>query len=411
MNTGQYDALIIGAGPAGSIAGAILQNTGHRVLVLERELFPRFSIGESLLPQCMEYIEEAGMLEAVDAAGFQRKNGALFQHRGVYSGFDFSEQFSTGRIETYQVQRAPFDKLLADEAERAGVDIRYEHEITAIDIEQELPRVTCKLPDGSIKTFSGKFLLDASGSGRVLARLLKLESPSDFPVRAALFTHIEDNISDAAYDRNKILVTVHPSQSDVWYWLIPFPNGRCSIGVVAEPAFFANYESGKTSDMRAIVSEDQALGQLLANAVWDTPSRKITGYSANVKNICSNKYALLGNAGEFLDPVFSSGVTIAMRSASIAARLLDRQLQGYAVDWEREYAKPLKKGVDTFRTFVTAWYDGRFQDIIFHEKQSPDIRRMISSILAGYAWDETNPYVSGHERRLNALWQYCTTPQ
>lgn len=411
MNVDLYDVLIIGAGPAGSISAAILHKAGHRILVLERELFPRFSIGESLLPQCMEYIEEAGMLEAVNAAGFQRKNGAMFQHRGVYCGFDFGEQFSSGWSETYQVQRAPFDKLLADEAERAGVDIRYEHEILEIDIAQEFLKVTCKLPDGSIKTFSGKFLLDASGFGRVLARLLKLESPSNFPVRAALFTHIEDNISDAAYDRNKILVTVHPNHNDVWYWLIPFPDGRCSIGVVAEPDFFANYQSDETSALREIVSEDPALRQLLANANWDTPTRKIMGYSANVKKICSSQYALLGNAGEFLDPVFSSGVTIAMRSASIAAKLLDRQLRGNSVDWDTEYAIPLKRGVDTFRTFVTAWYDGRFQDIIFQDRQSPEIRRMICSILAGYAWDETNPYVSGHKRRLNALWQYCTTTQ
>lgn len=404
-----YDALIIGAGPAGSIAAAILQNSGHRVLVLERELFPRFSIGESLLPQCMEYIEEAGMMAAVAGARFQQKNGAIFQRGGEYKEFDFREQFSTGWSETYEVQRAQFDKLLADEAERAGVDIRYQYEITSVDIEKELPTVTCKLPDGSNETFQGKFLLDASGFGRVLPRLLNLELPSDFPLRASLFTHIEDNITDTAYDRQKILISVHPSHKDVWFWLIPFTSGRCSIGVVAEPDFIANYEVDGGLDLKAIVSEDGELGQLLAHANWDTPPRRITGYSANVSKLCSEKYALLGNAGEFLDPVFSSGVTIAMRSASMAARLLTRQLRGEAVEWESEYARPLSKGVDTFRTFVTAWYDGRFQDIIFQEKQSPEIRRMICSILAGYAWDESNPYVRRSERRLNALWQYCKT--
>jgi flavin-dependent dehydrogenase len=410
MNKKIFDTLIIGAGPAGSISASILQKAGHRVLVLERELFPRFSIGESLLPQCMEYIEEAGMLEAVNAAGFQRKNGAIFQRQGCYSGFDFSEQFSTGWSETFEVQRAPFDKLLADEAERAGVEIRYRHEITAVDVEKECPTVTCRLPDGAMETVGGKFLLDASGFGRVLPRLLNLESPSDFPVRASLFTHIQDNISDTTYDRDKIIITVHPDHRDVWYWLIPFANGRCSIGVVAEPDFFANYKGGVDANLKSIVEEDPALGKLLAHANWDTPARQITGYSANVKQLCSNKYALLGNAGEFLDPVFSSGVTIAMRSASIAAKLLDRQLQGDTVDWEEEYAKPLSKGVDTFRTFVTAWYDGRFQDIIFQEKQSLEIRKMICSILAGYAWDESNPYVSNPQRRLNTLWKYCKTP-
>ena len=157
-----YDAIIIGAGPAGAVAAAILCKAGRTVLVLERQVFPRFSIGESLLPQCMEYIEEAGMLAAVTAAGFQRKNGAMFQRGGNYSGFEFSEQYSTGWSETFEVPRATFDKLLADEAAKAGADIRYDHEITSVDVQIEKPSVTCRCPDGNSTTFSCNFLLDAS---------------------------------------------------------------------------------------------------------------------------------------------------------------------------------------------------------------------------------------------------------
>ncbi|WP_424823423.1 NAD(P)/FAD-dependent oxidoreductase, partial [Pseudomonas viridiflava] len=120
--------------------------------------------------------------------------------------------------------------------------------------------------------------------------------------------------------------------------------------------------------------------------VWDTPVRTIGGYSANVKTLHGKGFALLGNAAEFLDPVFSSGVTIAMRSASMAAGVLNRQLRGEAVDWETEFAVPLKKGVDTFRAYVEGWYDDTFQNVIFYKGGTPDIRRMISSILAGYAW-------------------------
>ena len=404
-----YDVIIIGAGPAGSISAALLHKAGCNVLVLERELFPRFSIGESLLPQCMEYIEEAGMLTAVLAAGFQRKNGATFHHKGRFSGFDFGEKFSSGWNETFEVQRATFDKVLADEAERLGVDVRYQHEIAAVDIDRAIPTVTCKLPNGVSEEFHCRFLLDASGFGRVLPRLLDLEAPSDFPIRSSLFTHIQDNISDEKYDRDKILITVHPDRRDVWYWLIPFSNGRCSIGVVAEPEFIASFDMVADVALRSVVAQDYNLRQLLVNANWDTPVRQITGYSSNVKQLCSNKFALLGNAGEFLDPVFSSGVTIAMRSASTAARLLNRQLSGQHIDWDEEYSKPLLRGVDTFRAFVNAWYDGRFQDIIFQEKQSPEIRRMICSILAGYAWDVSNPYVNSADRRLNALWKFCSS--
>ena len=406
-----YDAIVIGAGPAGSIAAAILQNKGRHVLVLERETFPRFSIGESLLPQCMEYIEAAGMMDAVEAAGFQRKNGAVFQRRGNYSGFDFGEQFSSGWTETFEVPRANFDKLLADEAERFGVDIRYQHEIIAVNLQRQNPIVSCLCPDGTSQTFDCKFILDASGFGRVLARLLQLESPSDFPVRSSLFAHIRDNIETPNFDRNKILVTIHPQHPDVWYWLIPFSNGQSSIGVVAKSSYLNNYIEGVDAALKLIVAEDPELSQLLANAVWDKPARQITGYSANVKQLCTNQYALLGNAGEFLDPVFSSGVTIAMRSASLAADLLDRQLAGASVNWQQDYAEALKKGVDTFRSFVSAWYDGRFQDIIFHENQVADIRKMICSILAGYAWDQSNPYTAKTERRLNTLWRYCKAAQ
>jgi flavin-dependent dehydrogenase len=116
-----------------------------------------------------------------------------------------------------------------------------------------------------------------------------------------------------------------------------------------------------------------------------------------------NGFALLGNAAEFLDPLFSSGVTIAMRSASMAAGVLDRQLQGDTVDWNADFEVPLRRGVDTFRAYVSAWYDGRFQDLMFAKTHSPQIKRMICSILAGYAWDETNPFVVEPERRLSAV--------
>ncbi|MFV0477588.1 MAG: NAD(P)/FAD-dependent oxidoreductase [Parahaliea sp.] len=403
------DVLIIGAGPSGAIASALLVKRGYSVTVLEREQFPRFSIGESLLPQCMEYIEEAGMLDAVRTAAFQHKNGALFQYQGTYGGFDFGEQFSSGFNETYQVQRADFDKLLADEAARMGANILYRHETVSVDLSGPECQVNCRNTEsGEEKTFTARFLLDASGFGRVLPRLLDLEQSSDFPVRSSLFTHIEDHISAEGYDRDKIIITVHPNDREVWFWLIPFSNGRCSIGVVARPEFYQNYSGADELDnLRAIVAEDPELSRLLADASWDTPASRITGYSCNVSQMCSNRFALLGNAGEFLDPVFSSGVTIAMRSSSMAVAVLDKQLQGEVVDWQKDYAEPLAKGVNTFKTFVEAWYDKRFQDVIFHDSHSPDIRSMICSILAGYAWDEGNPYVAQPERRLNTLWQYC----
>mgnify|MGYP000932879234 CR=1 FL=1 len=404
----QRQVVVIGAGPSGAIAAALLKRNGHDVLVLERQRFPRFSIGESLLSHCLDFVEEAGMLDAVKAAGFQTKHGAAFAWNERYTEFDFREKFTPGKDSTYQVQRADFDKVLADEAERQGVEIRYEEEIIAAGFANERPRLSVRrLADGHEYQVECTFVLDGSGYGRVLPRLLDLELPSTFPVRRAVFTHIEDRIDDPAFDREKILITTHPEMRDVWFWTIPFSNGRCSLGVVADAKHHEGRETDLDANLKRFVAETPSLAKVLKNAVWDTPAREINGYSANVTRLHGPGYALLGNAAEFLDPVFSSGVTIAMRSASMAAGLLHRQLSGEVVDWENAFAIPLKRGVDTFRVYVEGWYDGSFQDVIYYEHASDDIRRMISSILAGYAWDEKNPYVAEPKRRLRVLAELC----
>jgi flavin-dependent dehydrogenase len=399
--------VVIGAGPSGAIAAALLKRNGHDVLIIERQQFPRFSIGESLLAHCLDFIEEAGMLEAVQAAGFQKKNGAAFAWGERYSAFDFSETFSNGKPSTFQVQRGDFDKLLADQAELQGVEIRYQQEITAADFSHPEPVLRVRRSDSSEYSVRAGFVLDASGYGRVLPRLLDLEAPSNFPVRQAVFTHVEDHFDSTRFDREKILVSIHPEHRDVWFWSIPFSNGRCSVGVVAAAERFEDKPDDLDACLRAFIDETPNLKGLLKDAVWDTPARTIGGYSANVKTLHGPGFALLGNAAEFLDPVFSSGVTIAMRSASMAAASLHRQLQGEPVDWEAEFAVPLKRGVDAFRAYVEGWYTGMFQDVIFHAGGTPEIRRMICSILAGYAWDERNPFVTEPKRRLRMLAEVC----
>ena len=399
--------VVIGAGPSGAIAAALLKRKGHDVLMIERQHFPRFSIGESLLSHCLDFVEEAGMLEAVNAAGFQLKNGAAFAWGEQYSAFDFGETFSNGKPTTFQVLRADFDKLLADQAELQGVDVRYGEAIVSVDFALAKPQLDVLREDGSQYRVEADFVLDASGYGRVLPRLLDLEAPSDFPVRQAVFTHVEDHIDNPAFEREKILITTHPIHRDIWFWTIPFSNGRCSVGVVAAAEHFEGRMENLDECLRGFIAETPSLAGVLNNAVWDTPARTIGGYSANVKALYGPGFALLGNAAEFLDPVFSSGVTIAMRSASMAAAVLHRQLQGESVDWQTEFAIPLKRGVDTFRCYVEGWYAGTFQDVIYFEGGSPDIRRMISSILAGYAWDERNPFVAEPKRRLRMLSELC----
>ena len=397
------DVLIIGAGPSGSMSAALLASKGYDVLVLERQKFPRFSIGESLLANSAELMSEAGTLDAVMSCGFQYKNGAAFVHGDRYSEFNFADKFSAGLPFTFQVPRARFDQVLADEAERRGARIRYEVEITAVDVSGERPVVTSKAGD-LVETHRPRFVLDASGFGRTLPRLLDLDRPSDFPERAALFVHVKDNIVSGEFDRQKIRIGVHPTQTEVWSWLIPFSDGNASLGVVASREHHARFKGTNEERLWQLIEEEPKLRALLADAHTVRPVGEIVGYAAKVSSLHGPGYALLGNAAEFLDPVFSSGVTIAMKSASLAANLLDRQFRGERTDWETEFAEPLMFGVETFRTFVNGWYDGSLQDVIFYEHKDPQIHRMICSILAGYVWDPKNPYTGPNSaRRLRAL--------
>lgn len=401
-----YDVVVIGAGPSGAVASSLLAEKGYRVLVLEKQIFPRFSIGESLLPQSMEFIESAGMMRAVVEAGFQYKNGAAFAKQDQYDFFDFREKFSSGWGTTFQVQRATFDKVLADSAEEAGVEIRYSH--TVVEFEKIDEHVHLQVIDENQASYQikAKFVLDASGFGRVLPKLLNLEKSSSLSPRISLFTHIEDAIIDPQFDRNKILISVSSENSEIWYWLIPFSDGRASVGVVVPRELFPKEKIDRKQLLNQFIGQAELMNSLLKNAKFDSDVGIMDGYSCDVDSLYGDKFALLGNAGEFLDPVFSSGVTIALKSATLAADVVHRQLNNETVDWQTQYAQPLKQGIDTFRMFVDSWYDGSLQDVIFAEQKSEQIKGMISSILAGYAWDVDNPYVKDPSR-LKVLAKLC----
>lgn len=406
--TSQKDVAIIGAGPSGSVAAALLVQQGFSVVVLERQRFPRFSIGESLLAQCIELVDEAGLLEPVLAAGFQFKNGAAFTRGDEYSEFNFAQKSSKGPGFTFQVPRADFDKVLIDAAERRGAEVRYEVEITAADF-RDGPRLRARDAHGSEEELRPRLVLDASGFGRTLPRLLGLESPSKLPVRAALFTQVWDRIPSGAFDRQKIRIVVHPEHHEVWFWLIPFSNGKASFGVVAEDGFLRALPGTPEEKLFTLARQDPGLRRLLVDATPAIPVGELRGYSANVSTMCGPGFALLGNAAEFLDPVFSSGVTIAMKSSQLAVAAAVRELRGETVDWKAEFEAPLRLGVETFRGFVETWYTGELQDIIFYDeaKQNERIRRYICSILAGYAWDRENPYVGEAKQKLVRLAQIC----
>ncbi len=398
------DVAVIGAGPAGAVAAVMLARRGTDVLVLERETFPRFSIGESLLPQSMPVLERAGVIGAVTDHGFQLKNGASFRRGPKTSVIDFREKYTEGWGTTFQVQRATFDKILADQIEPVGGALRFGQTITGVAFDARSAVLNVRDRAGRDYEVRARFVLDASGFGRVLPRLLGLEEDAKLTNRQALFVHVRDRITDEQFDRNKILITVHPDEPDIWYWLIPFSDGTSSLGVVGRPAQVAARGTGHRDQLWGLVTEAVELKQLLNDAEETRDVGSIAGYSRRASALHGRNYALLGNAGEFLDPVFSSGVTIALKSADLVVDPVMRHLAGKTVDWEEEYSKSLRVGIDTFRHFVQAWYDGSLQKIIFSTPgDNHSIQRMVVSVLAGYAWDQSNPFVSETERYLSAL--------
>lgn len=402
------DVVIIGAGPAGSVAAALLANRGWRVEVFEHTHFPRFSIGESLLPQCMEWLDEAGLLHAVVESGFQHKNGAIFQWGDRQETFDFREKISAGWGTTYQVRRDKFDEVLSNGAKNAGAQIHFGHRVVAMQPDETSPRVTVEDELGNRREVEARFVLDGSGFGRVLSRLLDLELPSRFPPRMALFRHVADRVSAHDYDRNKILISINPINPEIWYWMIPLAGGMTSVGVVGQPTHIEPHGSSDNERFSALVQESGLMATLLGDAEPIRDVGRISGYACRVKQLSGPGYALLGNAGEFLDPIFSSGVTIALKSASLAAKAVDRHLKSESPDWEDEFAKPLMRGVDTFRAHVAAWYDGSLQKIIFHHpEETGQIKRMLTSVLAGYAWDQANPFVRRPEASLERVAALC----
>ncbi len=396
-----YDVLIVGAGPAGAMAAALLHRQGLNVLVVEKQTFPRFVIGESLLPHSMDLLQEAGLLDAVESRGFMHKCGAVFLEGDKTCNFDFANQFTSGWKYTYQVPRAEFDKTLADAVAQRGVEILYGHNLTAVSFVNSHACATVEQPGGGVRSIDARFVLDCSGFGRVLPRLFDLEEPSPFPVRESLFSHITGDLRPTGREEGKIWVCLHPDGA--WIWIIPFSNGKTSVGAVAEPGFFQRYSGGPDAQLHAILMSEPNAAARLAGMQFQFPPQRIRGFACAVKKLWGPHFALVGNATEFLDPIFSSGVTLALESARRAANVLARHLRGEPVDWEAEYARYVMQGINTFRAYVTAWYDDILPRIFFAAQRNPAIMKQICSVLAGYVWDASNPYVTQAARALPLL--------
>jgi flavin-dependent dehydrogenase len=403
MRVENTTVLIIGAGPAGSVAAGILQQHDIPTIVVEKEKFPRFVIGESLLPRCMEAFQEAGFMDDLEQQGFQEKNGAYFIRDHDICDFSFETQFTKGWNKTWQMQRARFDKCLTDNLEKRGVDLRFQHTVQSITFEGSDSTTTIINEEGEEFQIKARFIMDASGYGRVIPRLFQLDRPSELPPRKTLLVHLKDPNRQQYQQPDRIHVIVQQLQT--WIWLIPFSDGTTSVGFVSNPDYFEGLHGSTEEQMRTLIEREPMIRERFADVEFLFEPRFLSGWSVTTEKFYGDGYVLTGNVTEFLDPVFSSGVTLAAVSSSLAANLVVKMMNGGEVDWDMDYMVPMEEGVDVFRTYVNAWYNGDLQKIFFSNRIEESIKAQICSVLAGYVWDYSNPFVRKHKERVEGLAQ------
>ncbi len=402
MNDITVDVLIIGSGPSGCVAASYLKNNGISCKVVEKSKFPRFVIGESLLPRCMDHFEETELLDCLMARKYEIKAGARFLKDDVVCNFDFGKKHTPGWDYTWQVPRADFDNTLAKEIVKKGVDVSFGHEVTDVQFDANgHSATTVKNEDGKEYKINAKFIIDSSGYGRVLPRLLDLEKPSSLNPNSAIYTHVTETKRPEGVEGT--LITFDVVKDEVWFWVIPFSNGNTSIGFVGPTEFIESFKGTNTEKLRKMLKISDYYYDRLKDQEFLFEPHIIKNYSKAVKQLYGKGYALTGNSAEFLDPVFSSGVTFATESGLKAAKLITKELNGEKVDWEKDYTGYIMKGVDVFRTYVSEWYTGNLQKIFFHRPENPIIKEQICAVLAGYVWDETNPFVKNHNRLVKTV--------
>lgn len=403
MNTSEVDILIIGAGPSGCVAAGYLQQQGANIKVVEKSKFPRLVVGESLIPRVMDHFEEAGLLDNLDKQNFQKKPGARFIRGQVISIFDFSQKFGKGWDWTWQIPRADFDMVMAQTLIDKGVDISFETTVTAISFEGTNSVTTVVDKEGKESQIKAKFVIDSSGYGRVLPRLLHLDKPSKLNPHSAIFSHVKDINRPEGIEGTQISFDV--LDTEVWLWVIPFSNGNTSLGIVADTEFIEKLaENGDTALalQKAIQLSDFYVKRFAGTEFLFEPIH-LKNYSAAVTKMYGDGFALTGNSSEFLDPVFSSGVCFATESGILAAKLAWREINGEQIDWEKDFTQYMQRGIDVFTTYVKEWYTGNLQTLFFHRPENLDVKEKVCAVLAGYVWNEENPFVKKHNRVIRSI--------
>lgn len=387
MTDCDYDLLVIGGGPAGSCAAARARQHGLRTLVVEKCAFPRFRIGESLLPAGNRILRETGAWPKVEAAGFIPKFGAEFHlaDGSASKKVDFSKGLVPGLESTFQVERARFDGVLLDHARELGAEIRLQTAVRTLEAVAGGHRAVLAGPAGE-SSVTVPWVIDATGrESSLMSEQKRTLDPPLFPKRMAIYSHFTGVIRASGREGGNILVV---RIDDGWFWLIPIDRERTSVGLVTTvQTFKAAGEAPEAYFQRAIANAPK-LRELLAGAAPTMGFHVTTDYSYFRRDLAQERLMLAGDAGGFFDPIFSSGVYMAMSSGKLAADLIARaQKDGRALTLaeQRRYTQTIKRHAAVFERLIKAFYDEDAFEVFMCEQVPWDLSRGLTSIVAGCA--------------------------